>query len=479
MDAFRQDISELQRMMTNGETTSKNLTMMYLQQIASYDQNGPNINAILEINPDALHTAEALDVERKRDGTRGPLHGIPIIVKDNIDTGDKMHTSAGSVALEHHYAKQDAFLVKQLRDAGVIILGKSNLTEWANFITEGMPNGYSSRGGQVLNPYGPGQFDVGGSSSGSAAAVASQFAAGAIGTETSGSILSPASSNSVVGLKPTVGLISRTGIIPIANSQDTAGPITKTVEDAAVLLGALVGIDDEDSATKMSRGRYVPDYTKYLQTTSLQGARIGVDRGYLESLDEEELTLIEQAIENMQKQGAEIVDITITTENRDSSVMFHEFKNGLNAYLSTCSEQVPVHTLHELIQYNEEHADVALRYGQTLFTAAEEKSGTLTEPEYLLDRLGDIQYSQKEGIDRVMKEHSLEAILFANNLGAGIAAMAGYPSISVPAGFTATDGKPVGLTLTSMAFQETQLLSLAYAYEQTSRVMRKSPSVTE
>ncbi|WP_051353168.1 amidase family protein [Thalassobacillus devorans] len=456
----------MQQAMTNGQISAKDIVMTYLDRISQYDQSRIHINSILEINPDALHMAEALDIERKQQDIRSPLHGIPIIVKDNIDTGDKMHTSAGSAALKDHYASMDAFVVKQLRQAGAIILGKANLTEWANFMTEGMPNGYSSRGGQVLNPYGPGQLDVGGSSSGSAAAVASQFAAGGIGTETSGSILSPASSNAVVGVKPTVGLISRAGIIPIAHSQDTAGPITRTVYDAALLLEILTGMDVNDPATKMTPGKSSRNYTSSLHSNALEAARIGIDRSYLEGLDAEENKVIDNAMQDILKQGGEIIEVHIREKARDSSVLFHEFKNGLNAYLADCSPHLPVHSLQELIEFNHTHADIMLKYGQTLLMASEEKSGHLTEEEYIRDRLDDIKYSQAEGIDRVVNEHKLDALLFANNLGAGIAAMAGYPSITVPAGFTESKGQPVGLTLTSTAFQESKLLALAYAYEQ-------------
>lgn len=461
-----QTIQDMQEAMIKGKVTSKELTMMYMDRIAKYDQSGITINSILEINPDALYIAESLDLEREQEGHRGPLHGIPLVVKDNIDTVDKMHTSAGSIALENHYAEQDAFIVKKLREAGGVIVGKANLTEWANFMTIGMPNGFSSRGGQVLNPYGPGEFDVGGSSSGSAAAVASQFIAGAIGTETSGSILSPASSNSVVGLKPTVGLISRTGIIPIAHSQDTAGPIALTVTDTALMLESIVGIDKDDPATQCSKGHFEMDYTTYLDKNGLQDARIGVDQNYLSSLSDEETFLINQAIEDMKKHGAKIVDITLPSIERDSTVLFHEFKNGINAYLGKCSSHIPVHTLAELIQYNEDHEDAALQYGQKLLTMAEEKNGYLTDAEYIQDRLADLKDTQQNGIDKVMLEHNLDALLFANNLGAAMPAIAGYPSITIPAGYTESDGKPVGVTLTSTAYEEPKLLKLGYAYEQ-------------
>lgn len=470
-------IEKIQHGLENGDYTSKQVTMHYLERIARFNKQGPTINAIIEVNPDALHISEAMDTERHQKGKRGPLHGIPIILKDNIDTGDKMHTSAGSIALADHYAEKDSFVVKKLRDAGAVILGKANLTEWANFMTEGMPNGYSSRGGQVLNPYGPGSFDVGGSSSGPAAAVAAGFAPGSIGTETSGSILSPASSNSLVGIKPTVGLVSRTGIIPIAHSQDTAGPITTTVTDAALILGALTGTDDLDPSTAISEGKAKNDYTNHLLEDGLKGARIGVDHRYLQELDQDELGLIKSAIAEIKAQGATVVDpVDITTDPSDYSVLFHEFKTDLNAYLSTVSSTNPVHSLKELIAHNEMHKDVALKYGQTLLTASEEKSGTLTEAEYINARLEDIRLSQTEGIDAVMEKHQLDALLFANNFGAGIAAKAGYPSITVPAGYT-EEGKPVGITFTAKAFSEGKLIELAYGYELATK-HRKAPTLS-
>ncbi|MDC3416924.1 amidase family protein [Aquibacillus salsiterrae] len=464
MDKYK-TIMDLQQAMDNEEITAKELSMYYLQRIANYDKSGPIINSVIEINPEALHIAEALDMERKRIGKRGPLHGIPILIKDNIDTADKMHTSAGSLALANHYATKDSFVVKKLREAGAVILGKTNLTEWANFMTEGMPNGYSSRGGQVLNPYGPGVFDVGGSSSGSSAAVASDFATGAIGTETSGSILSPASSNSLVGIKPTVGLISRTGIIPISNSQDTAGPITTNVTDAAILLGALTGVDNEDSATNLSIGTSLTDYTMYLNKQRLSDVRIGIDKSYFAELSADEQLVVNQAISDLQAHGATIIDtITVGEEPADFNVLFHEFKSGVNAYLAGASD-IEVRSLRDVIAYNKLHPAQALRYGQVLLEESDQKSGTLTEPEYIFARLEDIKKCQAEGIDFVMKQHQLDALLFANNYGAGIAAKAGYPSITVPAGYTEA-GLPVGITFTGTAFTEPILIELAYSYEQ-------------
>ncbi|SHG09925.1 amidase family protein [Ornithinibacillus halophilus] len=466
-------INDIQQAMENGNLTAKKLTALYLEQIAKYNQQGPKINAVLEINPDALFIAESLDLERQQKGPRGPLHGIPLLLKDNIDTGDKTHTTAGSLALKDHYAKEDAFLTKKLRDAGAIILGKSNLTEFANFMAVGMPNGYSSHGGQVLNPYGPGKFDVGGSSSGPGAAIAANFALGAIGTETSGSILSPASSNSLVGIKPTVGLISRTGVIPIASSQDTAGPLARTVTDAALILDAMTGVDESDPATKTNPNS-ITDYTNYLNKDGLKGKRLGISRDYIGNLPDEELELVNKALIVMEELGATIVDpIALPTDLPVPTVLFHEFKNGLNAYLSTVDHRLKLNTLLDIINFNQSHAKDALKYGQKLLIDSEKKSGTLTEAEYINDRLKDLRLSQDEGIDMALNKDNLDALIFANNHGASIAAKAGYPSITVPAGYT-SDGKPVGITFTGSAFTEGQLIELAYSYEQTTK-HRKAP----
>jgi amidase len=470
-------IASIQAAMENGELTSRELTELYLARIEAFDRQGPAINSVLEVNPDALAIAEALDEERKQKGPRGPLHGIPILLKDNIDTHDRMHTSAGSLALADSIAREDSFVAKKLRDAGALLLGKANMTEWANFITEGMPSGYSSRGGQVLNPYGRGVLDVGGSSSGSGAATAANFAAAAIGTETSGSILNPASANSIVGIKPTVGLISRSGIIPIAHSQDTAGPMARTVEDAAILLASLTGIDPRDPASVASEGQFFNDYRPFLDRDGLRGARIGVPREfYYEQLNEEQLAVMNRAIEELKAAGAVIVDpvtIAAARELKSYAVLVYEFKPDLNAYLAGLDTQVPVHSMREVIEFNERDPERMLRYGQTLMIAAEKTGGTLEEPEYIERRELDLRLSRTEGIDKVMEERQLDAILFPNNLGAGIAAKAGYPSITVPAGYT-TSGRPVGATFTAKAFQEAVLIKLAYAYEQATR-HRKPP----
>ena len=469
---YERSIKELQTALSTNKLTSFELVQYYLERIIQYDQQEVKINSVLEINPDALDLAAALDHERKMKGSRGPLHGIPILLKDNIDTQDKMHTSAGSLALASSYAKEDAFLVHQLRKAGAIILGKANLTEFANFMTENMPNGYSSRGGQVLNPYGPGQFDVGGSSSGPGAAVAADFAPLAIGTETSGSILSPASSNSIVGIKPTVGLISRTGIIPIAHSQDTAGPMAKTVEDATILLGALTGVDEVDPITRTSIGNAYTDYTPFLNKNGLKGARIGIARTKVfDWMNEEQLNIINQAIKDIEDQGAVIIDpVTIPSiqEEWDYNVLFYEFKSDLNYYLSQLDDKAPVHSLREVIEFNKQNEEATLKYGQTILLKSEETSGQLTEVKYIQSRLSDIKRSREQGIDYVMKEHQLDAIVFPANFGAGIAAKAGYPSITVPAGYT-KEGEPFGITFSGLAYSEPTLIKLAYAYEQTTK----------
>ncbi|MCT8138342.1 amidase [Anaerobacillus sp. CMMVII] len=465
-------IDEIREKLASGEVSSKDLVLMYLYRIANFD----HINSVLEINPDALHIAEFLDLERMFKGTRGPLHGIPVLVKDNIDTNDKMHTSAGSLALQHSVALKDSFVAKQLRDAGAIILGKTNMTEWANFMTTGMPSGYSSRGGQVLNPYGQGTFDVGGSSSGSGAAIAANFAVVAVGTETSGSILSPASQNSLVGIKPTVGLVSRSGIIPIAFSQDTAGPMARTVKDAVYLLNALNAVDEADVITKTNPFEDI-DFTDFLSQKDLTGVRIGIAREtYFDSLTEGKLEVMNTAINKLQELGAEVVDVTIpsTKEKWSYDVLTYEFKVALNSYLNTLRPG-KIHSLADVIQFNHAHGDKTLKYGQKLLEEAEETTGTLTEKEYVNAREHDIYMSTEQGIDFTLNEHNLDAIVFPNNYGAGIPAKAGYPSITVPAGYT-VEGEPVGITFTSTAYSEPRLIEIAFAYEQGSK-LRKAPEL--
>lgn len=467
-------IGEIQAKLEAGELTSRELVLMYLERIAVYDQDGVKINSILEINPDALFIAEALDRERLLKGSRGPLHGIPIVLKDNIDTGDKMHTSAGSVALADHYAEADSFVAARLREAGAVLLGKANMTEWANLMSPTMPAGYSSRGGQVLNPYGPGTCFIGGSSSGSAAAVACGFAAGGIGTETTGSILSPAGQNSVVGIKPTVGLISRSGVIPVSYSMDTPGPMAKTVRDAALLLGAMTGVDEHDPATWSSEGAFKRDYTPYLREDGLQGMRIGVPREpFFNELNAEEKELMEAALETLRQGGATVIDnVVIPSANGpwNHYVTFFELRSSLNHYLGKLPAHAAVHSLEDVIRFNRDHADVALRYGQSIFTdAVTYTSGTLRDAAYLKSKLHDVRESRTNGIDYALQEHQLDALFFPGASGAALAARAGYPSVTVPAGYT-PEGHPVGATFTGKAYGEPILLQIAYAYEQASQL---------
>lgn len=466
-------IAQLQEKFQNGELTSKELTLMYLRRIAVYDKK---INSILEVNPDALQIAEALDAERKEKGSRSLLHGIPILIKDNIDTHDKMHTSAGSLALKDSYAPSDSYVAAQLRKAGAVILGKTNMTEWANFMTIGMKNGYSSRGGQVLNPYGPGGFDVGGSSSGSGAAIAANFAAAAVGTETSGSILNPACNNSLVGIKPTVGLISRRGIIPIAHSQDTAGPMARTVADAATLLTALNGIDEQDPITKTNPLTGL-DFTKHLQKDGLNGKRIGIAfAGFIEFLPKEKQAVVRDAIEVLKTTGAEVIDnIEIPSAKKQWSydVLTYEFKPDLNAYLSRLHPSVKVRRLADLIEFNKQHEAKMLKYGQAVLLEAEETSGSLTEAAYMEALVDDQYYAKQQGIDYALEKYNLDIIVFPGDEGSHISAKAGYPSIAVPAGYT-MEGEPVGITFAGTAYSEPQLIEAAYAFGQAAG-FRKPP----
>lgn len=465
-------IADINSALMSGEITSKELVMMYLERIADLDKGEKRLNSILEINPDALFVAEAMDIERATNGRRGPLHGIPVLIKDNINTFDKMHTSAGSLALSNLFAPYDAFLVQKLREAGAVILGKTNMTEFANYMTEDMPNGYSSRGGQVNNSYIPGG-DTGGSSSGSGVAVSANLCTVAVGTETSGSILSPCNQNSIVGIKPTVGLISRAGIIPISISQDTAGPMARTVRDAALLLGVLTGMDPNDPATWTSAGKSLMDYTPFLNSAGLHGARIGVPRkDYFDGVSDDML----KVIDILKDLGAEIVDntdIPAYHEFENSDVLRYEFKTSINSYLATLGDDTKVHNLKEIIDFNTKHSEETLKYGQSLLLSSEDTSGTLTEPRYIKQRLKDIRLSQEEGIDFALDEYDLDALLFFGTNGCDIAARAGYPSVIVPAGYK-EDGTPFGITFTGSAYSESVLIKFAYAFEQATKA-RKAP----
>jgi amidase len=465
-------IDDMQTKLESGEVTSHDLVLMYQARIAAFDQT---INSVLELNPDALHIAAALDAERKYKGARGPLHGIPVLLKDNIDTHDKMHTSAGSLALKDSIAPKDSFVAAKLREAGAILLGKTNMTEWANFMANGMKGGYSSRGGQVLNPYGPEKFEVGGSSAGSGASIAANLAAVAVGTETDGSILNPASQNSLVGIKPTVGLVSRTGIIPIAHTQDTAGPMARTVKDAVYLLEAITGQDSEDPATLMPLPEF--HHSDLFDKKGLNGAKIGIAREeYAGKLSQDQEQIFQKAVEKLRELGAELVEVTIPVAKAKwgYKVLSYEFKADLNAYLSRLAPHFPIRTLADVIEFNYQYGEQTLKYGQEVLLESEGTSGTLTETEYLEQLEYNLYMSREQGVDYVLKEYGVDAILFPMD-GSTIPSRAGYPSVTVPAGYT-SEGEPVGITFTGTAFSEPLLIKLAYAYEQATLV-RKAPDL--
>jgi amidase len=473
-------IAELQTAMQDGRLTAVRLTERFLERIEAYDRGGPHLNSVLEVNPEARDIAEALDRERASGGHRGPLHGIPILLKDNIATADGLHTSAGSLALAGCVAPRDAFLVARLREVGAVILGKANMTELANFLTTGMPAGYSSRGGQVKNPYGE-SLSPGGSSSGSAVAVAAGLCAVAVGTETSGSILSPASWNSVVGVKPTLGLVSRSGIVPIAASQDTAGPFGRTVADVAILLGAMTGIDPKDRATRASRRHARRDYAEFLSSETLDNVRLGVPRAvFYERLAAPETPVIDAALRALGTLGANLVDPADIDTARAvsdvrSDVMLYEFKRDLSRYLRGLGDASPIRSIRELIRFNEARPQEMLRYGQVLLLAAQATNGLRTET-YRRSRAEDLRLSRTDGIDRVMARERLDALVFPGWSGAAIGAKAGYPSVIVPAGYTA-EGAPIGLTFLGRAWSEPTLLRVAHAFERATRLRRPPPSV--
>ncbi|MFD1032501.1 amidase family protein [Metaplanococcus flavidus] len=458
---------EIQQAFATNQLTSVELVQAYLDRIEKFDKNGPKINSVLSLNPNALEIAAELDVMRAHGGN-GPLYGIPVLLKDNIETTDQMPTTAGAIALQHNFAKEDAFAAAQLRKAGAIILGKVNMSEWAYFMTQNVPSGYSGLGGQVLNPYGPGTFEagtVGGSSAGTGASIASNFAVVGIGTETSGSILSPASANSIVGIKPTVGLVSRTGIIPIAKSQDTAGPMARTVADAAITLGVLTGVDPRDPATQLSEGKALADYRPHLKKNGLQGAKIGVDISFLNDEEPEERAIMDEVIESLKSLGAVVEEVTIPVQPFQSDVLWYEFKKGINDYLGRVSDDLPVKSLADVIEFNKLDPGIRMKFGQIELEKALGMSDDPTDPIYLEHRETDLRTSAAEGIDVVMAKHNLDALLFQDNRGAAMPAKAGYPSITVPAGYT-SKGMPVGATFSALAWSEPRLIELAYAFEQ-------------
>jgi amidase len=484
------DIETLQSMMAQGELTAEQLTRFYLDRIDAVDRNGPALNSIIEVNPDALEIARALDRERAASGPRSPLHGIPVVLKANIDTADRMDTTAGSLALAGHKAPEDAFLVARLRDAGAVILAKANLSEWANFRSTMSSSGWSSIGGQTRNPYDPSRNPCG-SSSGSAVAVAASLTSVAVGTETDGSVVCPSSVNGIVGIKPSLGLISRSGIIPIAHSQDTAGPMARTVKDAALLLNAMVGRDENDPAKDLFPAQR-PDFTAGLAPDALQGARIGVIRNYDGAGNDARVdALLDAAVATLQALGAETVDgIEIETEGMGEAeyeVLLYEFKADLNAYLEQSG--APLATLADIIAFNRANADRVMPiFQQEILEEAQDK-GPLTETEYL-EALASSKRIAQQGIDEAMAEHGLDALVaptggpawltdhINGDQSSGIysssyAAVSGYASITVPAG--QVSGLPIGMSFIGGTLSDARLIGYAFAFEQASEARQPPP----
>jgi amidase len=470
-------VAQLNQLLDSKKISSEDLTQAYLDRIHSLNSHGPSLNAVRALNPDALKEAKAADEILKSEAPHGPLVGIPVLVKDNIDVKG-MPTTAGSVALAHSYPSDDAPLVTQLKKAGAVILGKANLTEFANYLTTGMPSGYSSLGGQVINPYDASQTPSG-SSAGPGVAAAAGLAPLTVGTETSGSILSPSAANSDVGIKPTVGLISRTGIVPIAASQDTAGPITKTVADAAFQLTAMTGADPLDPATA-ANPLVGHDFSKDLKTDALQGARIGVVETQIPAAGTDNRTLWDASVAALQAQGATLVPVTVNTSSSisgGSSVLSYEFKRDLNAYFSRLPQNAPMKTLADVIAYNTAHSGAALKFGQTNALASQAKDlspDSADTVKYKSDRAQDLVDS-KDRIDAVMQANNLTALMFANSGSAGIGAKAGYPSITIPAGYQAANRRPFNIAFLGKAWSEPTLVGYGYAFEQATK-LRRPPS---
>jgi amidase len=485
-------ISELQEKMESGELTARRLAELYLERIEAVDKSGPVLNSVIEVNPEALDIAETLDTQRKAGKVRGALHGITILIKDNIDTHDRMQTTAGSLALEGNISAKDAFIVKQLRKAGALILGKTNLSEWANFRGKCSVSGWSSRGGLTRNPYALDRSACG-SSSGSGVAVAANLCIAAVGTETDGSIICPSQTNGIVGIKPTLGLLSRSGIIPIAHSQDTPGPMARTVTDAAILLGALTGVDERDPATRLSRNRGVSNYAKFLERDGLAGARIGVARNMV-GTNARIIKIFEHCIEVIKHLGALIVD-PADVPNFDKfsktelQVLHYEFKADLNKYLETLGGDVRVHSMEEVIKFNKENQDSVMPYfGQEHMIASQKKS-SLRDRKYRAALAKNLRLSRREGIDAAMRKHKLDALIVPSGgpswtidlvngdsenwdmESTSPAAVAGYPHITVPAGYLF--GLPVGISFFARAWQEPALIRFAYAFEQATQFRRQ------
>ena len=485
-------VDELSEGLKSGKYTVRSITEHYIKRIKALDKNGPAINSIIELNPDALSIADELDKELKEKGPRSSLHGIPVLIKDNIDTADGMQTTAGSLALLGSKPQKDAHLVSLLRKAGVLILGKTNLSEWANIRSTHSTSGWSGRGGLTKNPYALDR-NCSGSSSGSGAAAAANLCAIAIGTETDGSVVSPSSINGIVGIKPTVGLVSRSGIIPISHSQDTAGPMARTVRDAAILLGSMQGIDPEDSATENGRRKSYTDYTQFLDAGGLKGARIGVVRqyfGFHPGVDK----IMESSLDVLKKNGATLIDpVHIDAigkiDKSEMTVLLYELKADMKKYLERRGPGTPMHSLQDLIEFDDKHAEEEMPYfKQELFLQAEKK-GPLTDKVYIDALEKNHRLTQKEGIDAVMDKYNLEALVAPTDspawmtdlvdgdhfLGGSsqLAAVAAYPSITLPAGFVF--GLPIGISFFGRAWSEPVLLKIAYGFEQVTKV-RKPPA---
>src|ERR1017187_7312166 len=484
-------VADLQKRMTGGSLTAHALTQRYLDRIAAIDKGGPALNSVIELNPDALSIAAALDAERKSKGPRGPLHGIPVLIKDNIGTADRMMTTAGSLALVGSKPLKDSFVAQRLRAAGAVILGKTNLSEWANIRSSHSVSGWSGRGGLTKNPYALDRNPCG-SSSGTGAGISANLAATGIGTETDGSIVCPSSSNGLAGIKPTVGLVSRGGIIPISHSQDGAGPMCRTVRDAAILLGMLTGVDSDDAATAASAGKSQTDYAQYCDPNGLKGAHIGVARKYFGFNDAVD-ALMERALGVMKAQGATLVDpADVATlgkfDETELLVFMYELKADLNAYLARLGPGAPVRTLQDIIDFNERNRQKEMPYfGQDLFLKAQTK-GPLTDKEYVDALAQNHQLARTEGIDALMDKYHLDAIVAPTGGPAWLtdlvngdhvaggssnaAAVAGYPNINVTAGFLS--GLPVGISFFGRAWSEPTLIKLAYSFEQATKA-RQAP----
>jgi len=482
-DSFRfleQDIAEIQQGYRSGNYTIKEVIEAYLKRIEEIDKRGPILNSIIQINPDAIQNAEKLDIEMIEGNIRGPLHGIPVLLKDNIDTHDKMATTGGSRALMNSYPLKDSYITKQLKEAGAIIIGKANLSEWANFRGQLSTSGWSGAGGQTKNPYVLSRNPCG-SSSGSAVAVSANLTMLAIGTETNGSIVCPSHSNGIVGIKPTVGLLSRSGIIPISFTQDTPGPMARTVRDAAICLGVLVGIDSADEKTLASLGKFYRDYTQFLKEDGLKGKRIGLFKGPF-GINYKVDTLVFQAVDFLKSQGVEIIEIDEISNgkvgNYSFEVMLYEYKDGLNNYFQSLGPNAPIKSIEELIAFNELDS-IELKYFNQKYLEMAQDKGDLTSEEYGEALAKMMKGYREEGIDRVMNEHDLDAIMAptgspawktdlingdSNQLGSSSpAARAGYPNITVPMGYI--DTLPVGISFFGRAWSEPILLEIAYAYE--------------